>query len=525
MLIKFKTFINAPLKYNPIIVEALNNSQKKIVDKWKRDPSALEATDHYFGKGNDVLHHQLKDTQDKSEIHKAIEHHLGQSIEPEHYKAGLVKDQHGRDVKIGKMLNKTKAPLNIIRGFENDSTRQGKKYTGLSVKISRHPHDVAGQTSSGQSWENESCKNFKDGVMREILPGEVKHGTVVGYLHNHEGKEIARATLQPYQNEHAQTKMYAVNSHYGIDHQGFKDHMKQVAKDLSSKHTEGSPIYKIHPYVYDDSNGEHEWLLHPSATKKQLNDHIEKNPNDIIHVLNSPHVTSEHIHNAIVGRGVAGKHVGSLLYHPKAKAKTVNHILDNTSHYSPLSVGHAIEHPKADSEKIHNIARGNDTYSNMALVSPKITDNELLHKGVSSPKTLIRRSVANNPHLTHEHFNKLVADKDHEVKANLARNPSLPSEHITGMLLHTPDKSSQDAQISRHILYHNKFTPEHHQDIVNNITNDKYHVEPRDMLSHPMTKSHHLRQMINDINQKQSIPIHLERLRKDAEYKLNTEDK
>ena len=158
----FKQFLN----------EVLSDAEKADVDTWpKRTVKATRATDKFFGRGIEDKHEELAGTQDKSEIHQAIEKHLGAEIKPEEYKEGKMKDKYGRQVRIGAVLGKAKAPVELTRGFENDTTRQGKGYTGLSVRTTRSPSGIAGQTSGGQSWEEESCKILKvDVIAITFLP-------------------------------------------------------------------------------------------------------------------------------------------------------------------------------------------------------------------------------------------------------------------------------------------------------------------------------------------------------------------
>lgn len=272
--------------------EELYPEEKQKVALWQRDPNALFHTDHYFGKGNDEITEPLKDSMNKSEIHKRIERHLGQEIPIDHYKSGKTKDKYNREVKIGSLLNKQKAPLDLIHSFSNDTTRQGKKFTGLTVKTTRSAEGVAGQTSHNQPWENESCKNFNNGKMNHHLPGEVEHGTVVAYLHDHKGKEISRITMQPYIGKHG-NRVYHIDSHYGINHEGFHDHVKEIAKKLSSDRVETTK-YDVHPKVYLDSGDEE--VFHPNLNHDQIH-HIIRHGSvsDKMTISDHDNIDSSHI--------------------------------------------------------------------------------------------------------------------------------------------------------------------------------------------------------------------------------------
>ena len=77
-MLKFTQFL--------LISEELTERQREQFNKISRDPKAVAATDHYFGVGNDVVSKPLEGTMDKSEIHKAVERHLGKSISHEDYR-------------------------------------------------------------------------------------------------------------------------------------------------------------------------------------------------------------------------------------------------------------------------------------------------------------------------------------------------------------------------------------------------------------------------------------------------------
>ena len=345
-MLRFKAFL--------LISEELNDSQREEFNQMPRDPKAVKATDHYFGVGNDVVSKPLEGTMDKSEIHKAIERHLGRSISHQDYKNGITNDEYGRQTKLGKLLTKTKAPSTLVNGFANDNTRQGKKFTGLTAITTRSPggdpskgdkSGVAGQTSSNQSWQQQSCKNVETGLHKKYLPQEIKHGTVVTYLQDHEGRELARATLQPHINDQGHTA-YAVDSHYGIDHAGFKAHAEQLAKDLSGPHKGGSIVYKKHPDVYND-NG-YTTMMHPDVAPEHITKALD-DTNDFVReiAIRRPNATPEHITKALNDPSIEVRR--EALKHPKVTSEHITKALDDDDVFRRAA---ALEHPKVTSEHI-----------------------------------------------------------------------------------------------------------------------------------------------------------------------------
>jgi t-SNARE complex subunit (syntaxin) len=389
---KFKQFI---------LKEELNDKEKKEVSNWERDPKAVKATDHFFGKGNDEKTEELAGTVDKSEVHKAVERHLGREIHPDDYKEGVTNDKYGRKVKIGGVLAKSKADPKLINSFANDSTRQGKRARGLSVKITKSPAGVAGQTSHNQSWENQSCKNYNTGSNNHFLKNEVKHGTVVAYLHDHEGKEIARSTLQPHINDEGHTA-YAVDSHYGIDHAGFKQHVKNLAARLSGEHKGGSILYTKHSKVYNDNGAEK--ILHPNATKE----HISKALNDEDDFVRSaaiqhPNATKEHIDKAL-----------------------------NDKDYQVRSA--AIKHPNATKEHISKALNDEDVFVRSAAIKHPNATKEHISKALNDKKSYVRSVAIQHPNATKEHISKALNDEKFYVRSVAIQHPNATKEHISKAL-------------------------------------------------------------------------------------------
>jgi 2-oxo-4-hydroxy-4-carboxy--5-ureidoimidazoline (OHCU) decarboxylase len=383
-MLTFKSF----LRYS--LTEELTPEQKRQVSTWERDPKALAHTDHFFGKGNDDHIEPLQGGGDKSEPHRAIERHLGHEIPHEDYKAGKTKDKYGREVKIGSLLQKTKADPKLVQQFANDSTRQLKSQNNLTVHVTRSAAGVAGQTSKGQSWENESCKNFEDGSNRQYLENEVKHGTVVAYLKNHHGHELARATFQPYHNDHGQV-VYRHDSYYGPKVKEFEDHVKGLEKRLSASHEPNASFYKIHPYVYNDSG-----------------------------VLTTMHhdIPNEHIDKALNDKDFDVR--AAAARHPNANAKHLHKALNDENVYVRRA---AAAHPNANAEHLHKALNDEDWSVRYAAAANPNANAEHLHKALND-EPYVRRAAAAHPNANAEHLHKALNDKNVYVRRAAKNNPN-----------------------------------------------------------------------------------------------------
>jgi hypothetical protein len=436
--------------------EELNATQKAIVSKWPRDQKAISATDHYFGKDNDDIITPLKGTQDKSEIHKKVEAHLGKQISIDEYKKNTTTDKHNRTTGVSKLIKDPK----LLQDFNNDNTRQGKQFTGLSTHTTRSAHGVAGQTSSGQSWEDESCKNFETGSNKKYLEPEVKHGTVVTYLKDHTGKEIARATLHPHHNDEGHVA-YALNSYYGIDHADFKDHIDQLAKDLSGPHKGGKIVYKIHPDVYDDMN--HKTILHPGISETGLKTIQSKNPNNLsLHraIFNHPNATDKMLHDGIKSDN------GDIAFTALGSSRLKREHIDTAlSHSSPFVREAAMDSEKVTKIQLHTALKDSDqSVREAAMTHPKIDKTHI--GAVLADKTngsVVKEIAVRHKYATEDHINQGLSDSDDWVKLAAIRNRNVTPDNITNALKiprYTSDNAAFHA-LHREALIHPKANETH----------------------------------------------------------------
>ena len=390
------------LTFKEYLKEHLTKRQLATWSKHKMTDKAREDTDHFFGKDNDEVKEELKGSQvEKSEIHKAVERHLGKEISPEEYKSGTTSDRYGRSVKLGKQIKDEK----LRNQFASDNTRAGvKSTTGHYVTVVRGTQ-VAGQTNpepdeqnpKGHPWAEQSCKNIKTGSNKTYLKHEIKHGTVVVRVHDHTGQEIYRATLQPHHNNLGHVA-YALDSEYGLKQPSFTSHAHDVARRLSGEHKGGSLIYTKHPDVYNDNDIT--TIIHPNLTKEQLDNALEsKNDNVRIAAIRHPNATKEHIDKALNNK-------------------------------NPLVREAAMENPNATKE---HIDKGiNDEDDDVRFVSAQHSNatKEHIDKALDDENYLVRRAAIQNRNATKEHIDKALNDTNYTVRAAAIQHSNVTKEHI-----------------------------------------------------------------------------------------------
>ena len=457
------------LKFRQFIVEYLTDKQKEQFSHVQMEPKARRDTDHFFGVDNDKVIGALHSMTDKSEIHKKIENHLGKEISHDDYRAGMTTDHLNRPTRIGRLI---KDPQ-LRDEYARDPTREGSRsaqaqYTTSTVRGT----EVAGQTNpvpnaehpKGHSWANISCKNNVTGVNRHYLEPEIKRGSVVHFVHDHNGQEIYRATLHPHYNDNDHVA-YAVESEYGIKHPSFTADAHRVARELSHP-TDTSGLFEKRRGVYED-NGER-YMLHPNATPEQLHDHIRdaRKDGDLNHVaaklaLNHPNADHTHLQTALDNFPKAsGGGLGTVVAkHPKITDKQIHQIID---HYPRLHitvssnpnlkdehVAKLMKHPD-NSVRAHImsnpatsaqfIAAGSRDKSDMvraeAYANPKIPLENLI-KGLEDPHQYARASAVANKKISGDHLTKAARDESEFVRSAVFRNPNATSEHID-MARHDP---------------------------------------------------------------------------------------
>jgi hypothetical protein len=419
------------------LLEYLTDDQRMEYSKHEMTPEARKATDHFFGKDSDVVHGTLDTSEThhspKSEVHQRVETHLGKDIPVENYAKGMITDRAGRPQRLGRAIKDEK----LRNEFASDRARAlgSKPQTGYTTSTHRGT-EVAGQTNTGHSWADQSCKNIEDGCNRSFLSNEIKHGTVAHFVHDDKGKEIYRSTLQPHHNFRGDTS-YHLDSEYGVMHPAFTKSSNDVASKLSGEYKDG--LFKIHPKVYNNSGSDER--LHPNATAehitKVLDDatpsgHTSGNIENRAAAVSHPNATPEHI-----SRGLDDQYTfvrKTAVSNPNATSEHINKGLDDR--ISDVRSA-AVNHPNATSEHIGRAMDDPHTDVRATAVSHPHATAEHITKGLeddgggsASAALKVRRAAIGNPNATPEHITKALRDDDADVRALAVKHPNATQEHI-----------------------------------------------------------------------------------------------
>ena len=446
------------LKFKPFLLEYLTDEQRNRFSQYKMSDKARSDTDPFFGSGNDTVHGEIKN-DDKSEIHKQLENHLGQTVSHEDYRRGLTADKHGRDVKIGRLIKDN----DLRTQFDKDPSRKSVT-TNFKTSTVRGT-EVAGQTNPvpneqhprGHSWGNASCKNVENGINKHYLPHEIKHGTVVHFVHDHNGQEIYRATLHPHHNGNDDVA-YAVDAEYGIKHPAFTADAHEVAKKLSGEYKPG--LFFKHPNVYDDSGVSS--MLHPAMSAKHISKALT-DPNHVVRwqAINHPDATEEHLSKALADP------------HPTVRYK-------------------ALTHPNMTTKLLDGVMKSGNADDRYQAARHNKTSPEALVKAANDPDMKVRVAALSNGNMPRSHLDKVMADPNSTMHTIAIKNPNIDPKHIDNAI----EKLSRDYTNDYDVLENPALTHDH----LSKLLNSNYNAVRRAALRHPNITPDHIHMALDHEN-------------------------
>lgn len=480
--------------FKSFLTEYLTDEQRARYADVQVKPEARAATDHFFGAGNDHVREDVIGLEpEKSEVHRAVERHLGKEISHEDYTNNTIPSHSGRPIRLARLIRDE----HLRNQFANDRIRVGsRKSSGHYMTIVRGT-EVAGQTNSapdalhpnGHSWGNQSCKNIDTGINRHYLDKEIHEGTVLVRAHDQAGQEIYRATLQPHTNSVGRYA-YAVDSEYGLKHPSFTAHAHDVTQRLSGNPDADRPVHHKNENVYDDND--QIAILHPNLSHHHLQTFIDNKDDNRLNVMKRrlvaihPNVTPDQLRelsqdsNKSVRLAVAdsrmstSSHLNYLTRDPSrdvivAAAENPNmddsHLTEILSH--PLRTAndraciegaaanralrpHHFEilktHTGSQYEGAKNIAARNHSATEDYLLhclEPHHTDvkainaaynhsasEKVLSKALDHPKTPVRMSAVENPKMSHALLHKALDDEDEDIRVTALDHPNITDEHL-----------------------------------------------------------------------------------------------
>lgn len=391
--------------FNAFLTEALTNDQKDQMKNWEQPHHSF--SDHVFGADNHRVTIPMMD-ENHAEADKILEPH-GYKVK-DYYK-GLATDKYGRDVKLGKVFEKIKAPDDIKKKLQVNMSRGASNSNDYHVVISRHSHDVAGM-STGTEWT--SCMEFDHGINRRYLPEDIKSGTHVAYLTHKDDTDIktplARIAIKPFNSTkdpaqkiiRSETRMYGRGS----------DAFQRTVEDWSQEHF---PALPGHIYVKPDN------LYHDSDRSFEYS---KNDPNifDTIMSSNSSNVKEHYLRHTKFSDDEFNRHEHDM--------QKYNHTLGYNKNLTPHQADKVLtnlQYPR-ESHKSNLVSKLSNDMIVKHLGSGKIEPLDILHNE-GYMKTLKPMDVINHPDPRYANIIRhLPLGTNKDVINQVLTHPKLPHD-------------------------------------------------------------------------------------------------
>lgn len=367
------------MKFSAFIKEELTPELKKQADRVYVS-SAYDISNHLFDQSHRLTIPLMSNHGEHYAPHSVRNHLEENGFLVHNYKEGLAQSMDGRLIKIGKVLQRTKAPDHVVKAFVNDSQRKAVTHNDLNVVISRHPHDVIGM-SYDRGWRSCMSPGDPDDESSMNVFNEIRHGTHVAYLthaHDTEVKNpIARIALKPFapfgkfskaRRMPKDTVLRPEQRIYGSGGTAFTD----TVRAWSEHHFPIDPhqVYVKHAGVYDDDSMP--YMFHNSLpTFKSI---LDEGP-QLIHAQHDP-----------IHLGAARRALG---------------------YRSNEEIEKHFEHPTILSSVNMKMTIGRKGIKSL--------NDRLIHDSTDA----VRAAVAQGGH--EEHLDKLMKDRSHRVRLAVAR--------------------------------------------------------------------------------------------------------
>jgi len=409
-------------------------SVRQLLGERLTDPANIERAEEIVGTDKIRSNVGVRTTHElKSAPHAEVEKYLIQhGIDTSTMSSGMVKDKHGRFVRVGKVLTQLKAPQTIINANAKQLQGSALAHNDYRVVTSNKPMDVAGMTSE-TDWHEDSCMNLEHGCNREYLHADVEHGSKVHFLVHKDDADIkhplARALSKKYVGKLPNGRTHEIwrrdDKTYGTSNTAF-EHTVDAQNELAYPMHPDVPVYELQASLYNNGNKN---VVNKKVMLDKLSDldvdqkwlHIAANDNDSQLALKAAQHPDAHSIALTNAAGHQDKNVAlAAIRHPHASNVT---IATAAQHHDPEVAFEALKHPLADDRTVE-----------WAMYNPtkKVAMAALNHPAVTAEAT--RRGVGNSDlkvalaSLSHH-----KADEDTVVRAMY---PDTPPEVAMAALHH-----------------------------------------------------------------------------------------
>jgi len=405
------------------VLSDLNPEQKKKVRAWPKKNAYRDVvkplSDHVFGSKTRANIPFEAGTRHGNPDQNVIDHldENGYNVTRDDYHKGITHSygdlSKRRPLKIGRVLEQTKAPEDVKKAYMKDPYRGASKATNLTVTATRHPYDVAGM-STDRGWT--SCMDLTSHLgHKSKLREDLDRGTHVAYLHHKSDSTIShpvsRIAMKPYHSSKGdKTILRPEGKTYGTPNEEFH---KSVS-DWTNKHfpAEDNVIYNKDAHVYDDDDGQ------------RSNTVLNHTNSDVYKKNKVEDIARATIDSKLKDHPIGYNEVSHLLPHLKDKpshAVLADHIVHNMKHEDlpklanhknsvvRREVAHRYDDLPADSKK----KLLNDSIAVRSNIARSSHDEDALHQLSHDKNSMIYNMASKRLGIIHK-VRQAAADKQRE---------------------------------------------------------------------------------------------------------------
>ena len=478
------------LKFKQFISEYLNDNQRERVNSWLPDK---ESGRIYSPKAEQISGHIIPEGQHSITIPavahtmRAVHSHLDTHGYTNHdYASGTTTDNHGRQVSIGKALEKTKAPDQLKNDYANDDRENAKDLEKHDIVISRHPYHVA-EASTNKPWK--SCAGltksggfcrYGGGAAARVLKNEIEEGTHVAYLvpklkkgeessnsfpdiQKRIDKAKGRIYLKPHSSKSGHTVLSPEDKVYQKEGKGKNLGFLRSVQQFSSTAfpMKNGEIYHKNNNVYDDdgSSGTPKFntsdesvdkimksddlnARHYLRTSKHLNsDQLHKlidYHDDPVHdkyaltdLARNPNIRKPHI-DKLLNRNIPEVN-NALAFYPKLHRSHIDHLINTGDSNTHLNLINNSNKDLLTKDHLHSIidkaleSENADTEKGEAR---KLTPEKMQNIYNSNNHGNILKWVINHSSIDSSHIDKLMKSNNPALHGALIAKDKLSDDHL-----------------------------------------------------------------------------------------------
>jgi hypothetical protein len=364
------------------LTEYLTEDQKKSFADVSMTDKARADTDHFFGKGNDIIHGEIST------------HFTGRGLRKNSFKTSTARGT--------KIIDKTNNTEDLHHSGLNK--RQYLKNEIRHGTVVYRVHDHAGH--------------------------EIYHATLQPY-HNYQGHVAYNVDSEYGVNHPIFTKKA-----FEVAKKLSGEYKPGVFKKHPDVYSENEKEYILHPnanieHLHKSLNSRNidERLAaaaHPNLSSVHLHKALEDEDSHVRYVATlHPNLSSDHLHKALNDKDWTVR--ANAASHPNAAAEHLHKALNDKDERVREAVAKNIN---VNAEHLHKALNDEDVFVRKAAASNPNANPEHLNKALNDKDKRIREAAASHPNANAENLYKALNDEDIFIRKIAAKHPNANTENL-----------------------------------------------------------------------------------------------